>query len=74
MSAQHARATAARKRTASPAAIATSAMLTAGLALPTILPATAHAQNVSNENESPSLSKKAEPSNRTAAALIRQNL
>ena len=74
MNAQHARTSTTRRRAASPAAIATSVVLTAGLALPTIMPATAHAQGNTDEAESPSLSKAAEPSSRTANALIRQSL
>ncbi|MEE0168930.1 MAG: hypothetical protein U0I00_03580, partial [Eggerthellaceae bacterium] len=59
----------------SPAAKAASLVLAAGLALPTVLPTLAHAQNASSTQEStPSLHKAAEVNSRSTAALIRQSL
>ena len=63
------------KAGASPAAKAASLILAAGLALPTVLPTLAHAQNASSTQEStPSLHKAAEANSRSTAALIRQSL
>ena len=63
------------KAGASPAAKAASLVLAAGLALPTVLPTLAHAQNASNTQEStPSLHKATEVNSRSTAALIRQSL
>ena len=61
MNAQHARTSTTRRRAASPAAIATSLVLTAGLALPTIMPAAAHAQGNTDEAESPRFPRRRSP-------------
>ena len=62
----------ARGMASSPAAKAASLVLAAGLALPTVMPTLAHAQDASGtQDATPSLQKAADPSNRTAAALIR---
>lgn len=66
--------TARTKVSASPAAKMTSLVLAAGLALPTVMPALAHASETPAEGSTTSLSAAADYGNRTAAALIRQDL